>query len=80
MLKSLHVSNYRSLGEKVQVDFGDGLTVLVGPNGAGKSNVMDVLRFVADATQMGLSGPARGSERFAGGAAGARMTWPSSSH
>jgi predicted ATPase len=55
MLNTLHVSNYRSLGEKVSVPFG-GFTVLVGPNGAGKSNVMDALRFVADAMQMGLSG------------------------
>lgn len=55
MIRSLTVSNYRSLGEDVCVRFGD-LTVLVGPNGAGKSNVMDALRFVADATQMGLSG------------------------
>jgi len=55
MLNTLTVSNYRSLGEKVHIAFG-GLTVLVGPNGAGKSNVMDALRFVADAMQMGLSG------------------------
>ncbi len=55
MLTTLTVSNYRSLGEKVSIAFG-GFTVLVGPNGAGKSNVMDALRFVADAMQMGLSG------------------------
>ena len=55
MLNALHVSNYRSLGKNVSITFG-GFTVLVGPNGAGKSNVMDALRFVADAMQMGLSG------------------------
>ena len=32
------------------------MTVLVGPNGSGKSNVVDVLGFVRDAMQMGLSG------------------------
>jgi predicted ATPase len=55
MLKSLTVSNYRSLGDPVRIDFGR-LTALVGPNGSGKSNVMDALRFVSDAMHMGLAG------------------------
>jgi predicted ATPase len=55
MLKTLTVSNYRSLGKNVRVDFGE-LTVFVGPNGSGKSNAMDALRFVADALRLGLSG------------------------
>ncbi len=55
MIKRLSVSNYRSLGENVNMEFGR-FTALVGPNGSGKSNVVDVLRFVSDAMQMGLSG------------------------
>lgn len=55
MIRRLTVSNYRSLGENLRVDFGN-FTVLVGPNGSGKSNVMDALRFVSDAMHMGLSG------------------------
>lgn len=55
MLQTLTVSNYRSLGKNVRIDFGE-LTVFVGTNGSGKSNVMDALRFVADALSMGLSG------------------------
>ncbi len=55
MITSLTVSNYRSLGDNVRIEFGQ-FTALVGPNGSGKSNVMDALRFVADAMQMGLSG------------------------
>jgi len=55
MIQRLTVSNYRSLGEKVDVHFGP-FTALVGPNGAGKSNVVDALRFVSDAMHMGLSG------------------------
>ncbi|HEY8019526.1 MAG TPA: AAA family ATPase, partial [Thermoanaerobaculia bacterium] len=55
MIQRLSVSNYRSLGEKVEVHFG-AFTALVGPNGAGKSNVVDALRFVSDAMHMGLSG------------------------
>jgi predicted ATPase len=55
MITTLTVSNYRSLAEEVRIHFGK-LTVLVGPNGSGKSNVVDALRFVADAMHMGLSG------------------------
>lgn len=55
MIERLSVSNYRSLGENVTLELGP-FTALVGPNGSGKSNVVDVLRFVSDAMQMGLSG------------------------
>jgi predicted ATPase len=55
MIQRLSVSNYRSLGENVDVELGR-FTALVGPNGSGKSNVVDVLRFVSDAMHMGLSG------------------------
>lgn len=55
MIRSLSVSNYRSLGENVAVELGR-FTALVGPNGSGKSNVIDSLRFISDAMHMGLSG------------------------
>lgn len=55
MITALTISNYRSVGERVRIELGR-FTVLVGRNGSGKSNVMDALRFVADATHMGLSG------------------------
>jgi predicted ATPase len=55
MIKRLSVSNYRSLGENIVVEFG-GFTVFVGQNGSGKSNVVDALRFVSDSMHMGLSG------------------------
>lgn len=51
----VRVSNYRSLGRAQELELGP-FTVLVGPNGAGKSNVVDVVSFVRDAMQMGLSG------------------------
>jgi predicted ATPase len=51
----MRASNFRSLAEDVQVDFGR-FTVLVGPNGSGKSSVVDALRFVADCMHMGLNG------------------------
>lgn len=52
MITRLWVKNYRSLAD-VTVDL-EPLTVLVGPNGSGKSNLVDVLRFVSDALQLGL--------------------------
>lgn len=54
-LTRIKVSNFRSLGEDVVVEFG-GLTVLVGQNGSGKSNVVGVLQFVADCMRNGLNG------------------------
>lgn len=49
----LRASNYRSLGDDLEVTFGD-LTALVGPNGSGKSNVLDVLRFLRESLTLGL--------------------------
>ena len=46
MITRLSVANYRSIGERVELDLGR-MTALVGPNGAGKSNLADALRFVA---------------------------------
>lgn len=54
-LTALTVSNFRSLGDEVRIELNQ-LTALVGPNGSGKSNVVDALRFVADAMHMGLGG------------------------
>jgi predicted ATPase len=47
------ISNYRSIGEAVELSLGP-LTALVGPNGSGKSNLVDAIRFLADALRMGL--------------------------
>ena len=55
MIKRLRVSNFRSLGSDLVIEF-EQLTVFVGQNGAGKSNIMDALLFVADALHMGLQG------------------------
>lgn len=52
-LRRLTVSNYRSIGENVSVEF-EPLTVLVGINGSGKSNLLDAPRFVAQALTDGL--------------------------
>ena len=54
MITRLSVRNYRSIGERVELDLGR-MTVLVGPNGAGKSNLADALRFIGDALRMPLA-------------------------
>lgn len=53
MINRLRVSNFRSLGQDVDLELGP-LTVLVGQNGSGKSNVVDALRFLSDAMYPGL--------------------------
>lgn len=52
-LTRMTVSNYRSIGEDVSIDF-EPLTVLVGINGSGKSNLLDAPRFIAQALTEGL--------------------------
>ena len=49
----LRVSNYRSLGDPIEIYFGN-LTALVGPNGSGKSNLCDALRFLSETLKVGL--------------------------
>ena len=53
MITRVEISNYRSIGEKAELRLGN-LTALVGPNGSGKSNIVDALRFVAEALRSGL--------------------------
>lgn len=72
MITRLTVSNYKSLGEEIDLRLGP-LTALVGPNGSGKSNVADVFQFLADALRQGLEwavtrrGGFRGVGRWSGG-------------
>lgn len=54
VIKKLVVSNYRSLGESVEIPLGQ-LTALVGINAAGKSAILDVLRFVSECVRDGVA-------------------------
>ncbi len=45
-LKRIEVRGFKSFAEKVDLEFGEGITAIVGPNGSGKSNISDAIRWV----------------------------------
>ncbi|MBN1827335.1 MAG: chromosome segregation protein SMC [Candidatus Eisenbacteria bacterium] len=45
-LKKLEIFGFKSFMNKLQVEFGEGLTGVIGPNGCGKSNISDAIRWV----------------------------------
>lgn len=45
-LKSFSAHGFKSFADKVNIDFGPGITAIVGPNGSGKSNISDAIRWV----------------------------------
>lgn len=47
MIKKLTVENYKSFGDKTEIELGK-FAVLVGPNNSGKSNFLDLLSFVSE--------------------------------
>ncbi|NPV25876.1 MAG: chromosome segregation protein SMC [Firmicutes bacterium] len=46
LLKRLEIQGFKSFADKLDLEFGPGVTVVVGPNGCGKSNITDAIRWV----------------------------------
>ena len=46
VLKRIVMHGFKSFADKIEVDFGGGITAIVGPNGCGKSNVSDAIKWV----------------------------------
>ncbi|MDQ7094716.1 chromosome segregation protein SMC [Desulfosporosinus sp. PR] len=45
-LKEIQIQGFKSFADRVKLELGHGLSVIVGPNGSGKSNVADAVRWV----------------------------------
>jgi chromosome segregation protein len=45
LLRRLEAYGFKSFAEKIELEFGRGITAIVGPNGSGKSNISDAIRW-----------------------------------
>lgn len=46
LLKKLEAYGFKSFADKLNLEFGPGITAIVGPNGSGKSNITEAIRWV----------------------------------
>ena len=45
-LKRIEIQGFKSLADKIELQFNPGVSAIVGPNGSGKSNIADAVRWV----------------------------------
>jgi len=45
-LKTLEITGFKSFAERTNIEFNEGLTVVVGPNGCGKTNIVEAILWV----------------------------------
>jgi putative ATP-dependent endonuclease of the OLD family len=55
-LKKLSINGYKNFNTKFDIQFFDGLNVLVGENGVGKSAIIDAIRHILQEDEFGRSG------------------------
>jgi chromosome segregation protein len=68
VIKKLEMKGFKSFGNKVELEFGNGFNCVLGPNGSGKSNVLDALCFVlGKAGAKGLRAEKTGNLVYNGG-------------
>jgi len=46
LLKKLEAYGFKSFADRLELEFGPGITAVVGPNGSGKSNITEAIRWV----------------------------------
>lgn len=44
--KKLEIFGFKSFADRIQLEFGPGITAIVGPNGCGKTNISEAIRWV----------------------------------
>lgn len=45
-MRRLEAYGFKSFADKLEIEFGEGVTAIVGPNGSGKSNITDAIKWV----------------------------------